>query len=102
AAQKGETLIDFAHRNGADPYVCYTANPNVSKLNSKLDEGEQYTVPPYYGEKSEFAFDKETGFFVEHKIWNGDGEIVEQLARVDVTLDAELTDADFDEKNPKY
>ncbi len=102
AAQKGESLIDFAQRNNSDPYVCYVANPNVRALNSRLDEGALYNIPPYYGERSEFAFDKENGFLIEHKIFNGDGELYEQLARVDLEVDPTLADVDFDQKNPAY
>jgi Protein of unknown function (DUF1571) len=101
-AKKNERLMDFAHRNNADPYVVYMANPKISGLNSRLDENASYVVPMYYGERNVFAFDKETGFLLEQTIYDADGELYERIGYDDLKIDPPLTDLDFDEKNPAY
>ncbi|MCC6808626.1 MAG: DUF1571 domain-containing protein [Deltaproteobacteria bacterium] len=101
-AKKGETFLDMGRRIGFDPYVIYSANPDVSSINSRLSGGQTYIVPAYYAEKTELLIDPKTGMLVEEKMWNGDGELYEQIEFFDMVPNAPLTDLDFDEKNPAY
>lgn len=100
-AREDESLFAFAERVGQDPYVIYMANQNIRSLHSELDEGESYVVPPYYAERCESWHDVETGMPLRQVMYNGD-KLYESYEHYDIVLDAELTDRDFDPKNPAY
>ena len=101
-AKKGETFLTMGRRIGADAYMMYVANPEVSSVNSKLGGGKLYRVPAYYAEKTEMVIDVETGYLLDLTLWNGDGEIYEHYEYLDFVANPPLTDLDFDEKNPAY
>lgn len=102
AANKGESVFSFAKRVGQDAYIIFDANESIGALSDKLDEGETYVVPAYYGEKTEMAIDLETGFLVSQTVYNGDGEIYEKFEYSEMVVNPPLTDLDFDPKNPAY
>jgi outer membrane lipoprotein-sorting protein len=102
AAQEDESLLAFARRVGMDAYVIYTANPQIRSLTSELDEGEEYVVPAYYAKRCESWFDRETGMPLKQTMYDEQGQLYENYEHYDIALDAKLTDADFDKKNPAY
>ncbi len=101
-ARDDESLFDFAARVGMDAYVIYTANPNIRSLTSELSEGKSYTVPAYYAKRCESWFDRETGMPLKQTMFDEQGNLYENYEHYDIDLDANLTDLDFDRKNPAY
>ncbi len=101
-AQADETLFEFAERVRMDAYVIYTANPQIRSITSELEEGEPYSVPAYYAQRCDSWFDKETGCRSSRPVFDAKGTLYESYEHHDIRLDAKLTDADFDVKNPDY
>ena len=101
-AHADESLFAFAQRVGMDAYVIYTANPQIRSITSELEEGESYLVPAYYAQRCDSWFDKETGMPLKQAMYDEKGTLYESYEHRDIKLDAQLTDADFDVKNPSY
>jgi outer membrane lipoprotein-sorting protein len=101
-AQEDESLFDFADRVGMDAYVIYGANPQIRSLTSELDEGESYVVPAYYAQRCDSWFDKATGMPLKQAMYDAKGTLYESYEHRDIQLDAKLSEADFDVKNPAY
>jgi outer membrane lipoprotein-sorting protein len=101
-ALEDESLFDFAERVGMDAYVIYQANPQIRSITSELDGGESYVVPAYYAQRCDSWFDKETGMPLKQAMFDAKGTLYESYEHYDIKLDAPLTDADFDQKNPAY
>jgi outer membrane lipoprotein-sorting protein len=99
---RSESLLAFANRVGMDAYVIYMANPKIRSLTSNLNEGEAYVVPAYYAHRCDSWFDKETGMPLKQTMFDAEGKLYESYEHHDIVLNAELTDADFDPKNPAY
>lgn len=97
-----ESLFAFADRVGMDAYVIYTANPQIRSLTSELEEGDSYVVPAYYAQRCDSWFDKQTGMPLKQSMFDAKGTLYESYEHHDIKLDAKLTDADFDVKNPAY
>jgi outer membrane lipoprotein-sorting protein len=101
-ALEDESLIAFAKRVDMDPYVIYSANPQIRSLTSELDEGESYTVPAYYAERCDSWFDKATGMPLKQTMFDAQGNVYESYEHYDIVLNAKLGPADFDKQNPAY
>ncbi|MFT3922949.1 MAG: DUF1571 domain-containing protein [Myxococcales bacterium] len=101
-AQADESLFAFAERVGMDAYVIYMANPQIRSITSELEEGESYVVPAYYAQRCDSWFDKATGMPLKQAMYDAKGTLYESYEHRDIQLDAKLSDADFDVKNPAY
>lgn len=101
-ARDDETVFAFADRVGIDPYVIYYNNPSIDDFTDELDDGSTYRVPPYYAPQLDLWFDPQTGMLRVMEARDYQQRLYERFEYLDMDLEPELTDRDFDPDNPEY
>jgi hypothetical protein len=98
-----ETLWDIAERTGQDMYWILVNNRDQGwDEPDDIDPGDEVFVPRYYGARTDFYLNKETGLPVQVVVVDQKGRLYERYEYSDIRINPGLTRADFDPDNPKY
>ncbi|HUU03707.1 MAG TPA: DUF1571 domain-containing protein [Myxococcota bacterium] len=100
-AKDNETLWDIGKRTGQDAFIIMNANKDFDDPDDP-DEGDKVFIPRYYGGRSEFIVNKETGMPIKVSTWDWNGRLYESYEYPVLKFNVGLTAKDFDPDNKAY
>ena len=101
--EQGQTLWDIARATGQSMYVILHANRARGWWQADSPKrGDAVIVPEFYAGRLVLWIDEQLGLPLQIDLYDHDGRLYEHYEHHDLVVNAGLTDADFNPKNPAY
>lgn len=101
--EKGQTLWDIARATGQSMYVILHANrARRWRQADHPERGDAVIVPDFYAGRVVLWIDEALRLPLQIDLYDHEGNLYEHYEHHDLAVNTELTDADFDPKNPAY